>query len=107
MPLINVEFDDKIVTSAEALSLSEAVRDFVSSVTGIEDVFVYANSAQIKVQVAPIEIFVRMSSKIHQEHPNSLDVVKEKLLAWKTQTNFKHPINVTVIPMEWQIAIGI
>jgi|GEM_PF-6014371 len=48
MPLINIEYDDKSLTEVEAESLSQAVRDIVSKVTDIHDVFVYTNTAKIK-----------------------------------------------------------
>ena len=50
MPLIDIKYDDDKVKSDEILALSEAVQKIVSKATGIEDVFVYANSSQIKVK---------------------------------------------------------
>ena len=62
MPVIRIDFDNEAVYEAEIQALSEATQKIVSEVTGIEDVFVYANNSQIKVKVAPIEIFVQLSS---------------------------------------------
>ncbi|MEX0931218.1 MAG: hypothetical protein WDZ88_00545 [Candidatus Paceibacterota bacterium] len=107
MPLINLEYDDSSVSEEDAQKLSNAVRDIVSQATGIAGVFVYANSAKIKVQIAPIEIFVRMSAKINQEKQGLMDGIKTKLTEWKKENGFSHPINLTIIPMDWQIAIGI
>ena len=33
--------------------------------------------------------------------------IKTKLKQWKEQVNFKHPINLTLIPMDWKVEIGI
>lgn len=107
MPLINLEYDDSVVTSEEAHGLSNAIRDIISSETDIKDVFVYGNTAEIKVQVAPIEIFVRMSAKIDQDDPKLMERIKNELQQWKTKNNFSHAINLTLIPMDWQIEIGI
>ena len=107
MPLINLEYDDSSVTDGEAQKLSNAVRDIVSEATGIADVFVYANTAKIKVQIAPIEIFVRMSAKINKEKEGLMEEVKAKLTEWKKNNEFSHPVNLTIIPMDWQIEIGI
>jgi len=107
MPLINLEYDDSSVSEEEAQQLSNAVRDIVSEATGIADVFVYANTAKIKVQIAPIEIFVRMSAKINKEKEGLMEEVKAKLTEWKKDNGFSHPVNLTIIPMDWQIEIGI
>ena len=107
MPLINIEYDDKSLTEVEAESLSIAVRDIVSKVTEIKDVFVYTNTAKIKVQIAPVEIFIRLSSKINEERTELIKSIKDELSEWKKDENFSHPINLTLIPMDWQIEISI
>jgi len=107
MPLINLEYDDSLISDDDAEKLSNAVRDIVSEVTDITDVFVYANTAKIKVQVAPVEIFVRMSAKINEDKLNLMEDIKIRLSAWKQESGFSHPINLTIIPMNWQIEIGI
>jgi hypothetical protein len=107
MPLINLEYDDASVSEAEAGQLAQTVRDIVSEATGIADVFVYANTAKIKIQIAPIEIFVRMTAAKVQDKDALTEKIKAKLIAWKAATNFKHPINLTLIPMDWKVEIGI
>lgn len=107
MPLITLEFDNAIVQDKEATLLSQAVRDIVSEVTAIEDVFVYANTARIKIQVAPIEIFVQMAEHLVPDIDALLEDVKKRISAWKTASKFSHPINLTIIPMKWKFAIGI
>jgi hypothetical protein len=107
MPMIKIEFDYGKVSDDEIRQLAVTIQKVVSHSTGIEDVFVYANSARIKVQVAPIEIFVEMSaSKI--ENLNDLTAkIKEQLSDWKTESGFKLPINLTVIPMHWKVEVDI
>ena len=56
MPVIRIDYDDAKLKKNEALALSEAIQKIVSEVTNIEDVFVYANSSQVKVKIAPVEI---------------------------------------------------
>jgi len=107
MPLVKLEFDDKKVPSAQIQKLSEAIQKIVSKVTGIEDVFVYANSAQIKVQIAPIEIFVEMSAHKIQDDDALIKEIKSQVSAWKTEEKFTYPINLTLIPMHWKVEIGI
>jgi len=107
MPLIRLEYDDGKVSDADVLALSQAVRDIVSEVTGIPDVFVYANSAKIKVQIAPIEIFVEMSDHKITNEGALMAEIKEKLSAWKKEKNFPAPINLTLIPMHWKVEVDI
>ena len=107
MPVIHLEYDENKLSDKEAEAVSVAVRDIVSRVTKIEDVFVYANTARIKVQVAPIEFFVQMSaSKITDLDALVLEI-KTEIQDWKMKNNFTMPINLSFIPMNWKIEIGI
>lgn len=105
--MIHLEFDDSKVSDDDARTVSEAVRQIVIDVTGIADVFVYANSARIKVAVAPIEIFVRMSDHKITDEKTLFEELKSKLHDWKAQNDFPHPINLTLIPMHWQFDVDI
>ena len=107
MPLINVEYDNVVVSEEKIKSLSEAICEIVSRTTEIKDVFVYANSSQIKVQVAPIEIFVRMTAAKIKDEAVLMNKIKEELKDWKTKNNFEYPVNLTLIPMNWKVQIGI
>jgi len=107
MPLINIEFDDAEVSDDDIQSLSEAAQKIVSEATKIEDVFVYANSAKIKVKVAPVEIFVKMTAgKIDNVDELTSDI-KLRLSKWKRDHGFSHPINLTLIPMQWKVEVDI
>lgn len=105
--MIHLEFDDKKVNDKDVLLLSEEIQKIVSKVTKIEDVFVYANSARIKVKAAPLEIFVQMSAHKIKDLDKLTRDIKKELITWKKKTGFKHLINLSVIPMPWKIEIGI
>ena len=105
--MIQIEYDNANVPDQDVEALSKAVRDIVSEATGIADVFVYANTAKIKVQIAPIEIFVQMSAQKIADADALVAEIKAKLVEWKAVSGFKHPINLTLIPMSWKIEIGI
>ncbi len=107
MPVIHLEYDDKQISDEQVEALSKAVRDIVSEVTKIEDVFVYANSARVKVQIAPIEFFVQMSASNIENLDALVDEIKIKMRKWKAENNFTIPINLSLIPMNWKIEIGI
>ena len=105
--MINIEFDDKKVSGGEISSVSDAIQKIVAETTQIADVFVYANTSKIKVKIAPIEIWVRMSAHKIKDEDKLIAEFREKLSIWKKKNKFKHPINLTLIPMKWKIEIGI
>jgi hypothetical protein len=107
MPLIRIEYDNNKVTSLTITELSNAVQKIVSEITHIEDVFVYANSSEIKVKVAPIEIFVEMSAHKIEDVDKLTQEIVARIKEWKQANNFNQPINFTLIPMQWKIEIGL
>lgn len=107
MPVIHIEYDDAVVSDDDARALAVATQKIVADTTQIEDVFVYANTARIKIQVAPIEIFVFMSA---HKIPNADALIQEmrtQLSAWKAETAFPTLVNLTLAPMPWKIELGI
>ena len=107
MPTIRIDFDGDKVKSNDILALSNAVQKIVSDATKIEDVFVYANSSQIKVKVAPIELYVQMSESKIKNLDKLFDKIKSDISQWKKQNKFSQPINFTLIPMKWKFEIDI
>ena len=107
MPLIRIEYDNKTIESKAVAALADATQKIVSDVTKIDDVFVYANSSEIKVKVAPVEIFVEMSAHKIEDVDTLTKELTARISDWKKENNFNHPINFTLIPMQWKIAINI
>lgn len=107
MPMIRIQYDNTKVKKEDMVLLSSAMQKIVSETTKIEDVFVYANSADINIKVAPIEIFVEMSAHKIKDENELINLIKTKLSDWKKQANFSYPINLSLIPMHWKIEIGI
>ncbi len=105
--MIRIEYDNVKVQDDEVVSLAEAVQKIVSGATQTEDVFVYANSAHIKLKIAPVEIFIQMSANKIAAREKLFNQIKSQLSAWKGKSGFKHPINLTLIPMEWKFETGI
>lgn len=105
--MITIKFDDREVTDAEIINLSDAIQKIVSEATDIKDVFVYADSPKIKVAIAPIEIFVEMSASKIEDAENLLKKITERTSTWKNQNNFQHSINITLNPMNWIFETGI
>lgn len=107
MPVIRIKYDDTKVVEEDIMRLSSATQKIVAEVTEIEDVFVYADSPKIKINVAPIEIFVEISAQKVENIDTLLEKIRERLASWKSETNFPQPINLTVSAMPWKFVIGI
>ena len=107
MPMITIEYDDVKLSDGEIRSLCVSIQKIVAEVTAIKDVFVYANSSRIKIQAAPIEVFVSMSAHLVSQNDLLLTNIKAKLVSWKRETGFMQPINLTLIPMQWKFEVGI
>lgn len=107
MPIIRIDFDPKKVDEKEVEALSKAIRVIVSEKTDIKDVIVYVSEPLLVLEADPIEIFVEMSAHIMEKNQKLMSDIKTALLEWKSNEGYKYPINLTLIPMHWQIEIGI
>lgn len=107
MPLIKIEYDDSKLDKQTITDLSIAIQQIVAQVTKIQDVFVYANTSQVKIQVAPIEIFIEMSAHKITDIDVLMSNIKDRLSIWKQENQFETPINLSIIPMNRKIEIWI
>lgn len=107
MPTIRIEYDNGKLEKEQVVKLSEAVRGIVMEETGIEDTFVYANSAEIKLAVAPVEVYVQLSAQKIKDVDNLFQRIKVRLSQWRKESSFPQPINLTLIPMQWKFEVGI
>ena len=107
MPIIRIDYDNEQVSNEDVQKVSHAVRDIVSEVTKIDDVFVYANSSEIKINVAPVEIFIEMSAHKIADPDALLKEIVERIRVWKKENDFTVPLNISLIPMPWKIEIGV
>ncbi len=107
MPMITIKYDDVKVKDDEVVLLSKAVQKIVSDATKIKEVFVYADSPKIKIDVAPIEIFVEMSASKVSDKESLFQEIKTHLSDWKKANNFSNPITITLTPMDWRFEVDI
>lgn len=107
MPTIRIDYDDNKLNDQDILDLSNAAQKIVSEITGIEDTFVYANSPRVKVKVAPVELYVQLSASKIENVDNLFNEIKTQLSIWKKDNQFKHPINFTLMPMQWKFEVDI
>lgn len=107
MPMINIKYDSDKVKDEEIVLLSKAVQKIVQNATKIPEVFVYADSPKIRIDVAPIEIFVEMSVSKITDKEQLFQNIKTQLYEWKKINNFNNPITITLIPMDWRFDVDI
>ena len=105
--MITIKYDDKKVQDDSIVTLSHAVQKIVSEATGIPEVFVYADSPNIKIDVAPIEVFIEMSASKIADKELLFTEIKIKLTEWKKENTFAYPLTITLIPMDWKFEVGI
>lgn len=105
--MITIKYDDVKVKDDEVVLLSKAVQKIVSDATKIKEVFVYADSPKIKIDVAPIEIFVEMSASKVSDKESLFQEIKTHLSDWKKANNFSNPITITLTPMDWRFEVDI
>ncbi len=107
MPMITIKYDDAKVKDDEIVLLSKAVQKIVQEATKIPEVFVYADSPKIKIDVAPIEIFVEMSASKVTDREGLFQDIKTHLSDWKKTNNYSNPITITLTPMDWRFEVDI
>lgn len=105
--MITVQYDGKVVSDDEAHILAEAAQELVVKVLGEKDVFVYATAAPITIGADPIEILVQVNEWKVRNADSLTERIASKLAVWKQQSNFKQPINLNLIPVDWHYKIGI
>ncbi|MDP3964916.1 MAG: hypothetical protein Q8Q20_04675 [bacterium] len=107
MPIVRIDYDNKLVKQDEVEKLARAVKAVVADSTGIPEVYVYADCHDVTIDIAPIEIFVEMSREKILDLDELFTATRNKLSKWKQKNNFEHPISLTIIPMNWKFEVGI
>jgi len=107
MPMINIKYDSDKVKDEEIILLSKVVQKIVQDATKMPEVFVYADSPKIRINVAPIEIFVEMSASKVTDRDQLFQEIKTKLSEWKKECDFNNPINITLTPVVWSFEVNI
>ncbi len=109
MPIIRVEYDPEKFTAEQITRLTTDVVEYTKEVTGIAEVYAWANASQIRIGIDPVDIIIEMSAhKVPQDDASLLSKpLVAKIKQWKVDHNVTEPINLTIIPVQWQLEIGI
>jgi len=107
MPIVKIQYDNQKLKKENLDELVVVAQKIISNATKIKEVFVYVNSAEITYLADPIEIFVEMSASKIEDLDILFKEISDNLKLWKKESNFNIPINLTIIPMNWKLEIGI
>src|SRR4051812_42157958 len=109
MPVIRIEYDPNKVTAEQITRLAEDVVEYTKEVTEIPEVYAWVNASQIRINIDPVDIFIELSAhKVPDGDASKLSKpIADKIRQWKAEQNFAQLINLTVIPVQWQLEIGI
>jgi hypothetical protein len=107
MPCIWIEYDDSVVDRDEAAALCRASKEAIVAVYGKDDVYAWGNSANVRTEVDPVEIFVQLKADLVDDLDRWSSAVSDELRTWKAKSGFPHPINLTISPQHWKVALGI
>lgn len=107
MSMITIKYDDNKLKDEQIVLLSKAIQKIVQDATKIPEVFVYADSPKIKIDVAPVEIFVEMSANKISDRENLFQEIKNGLSVWRKDNNFENPITITLTPVDWRFEVNI
>jgi len=105
--MITIHYDGKVVSEDEARTLAEAAQQLIAEVIKEKDVFVYATAAPITIGADPIEILVQVNQQKVPDPEALTQRITAALSNWKRQTDFKQPLNLNVIPVDWHYKIGV
>jgi hypothetical protein len=105
MPTIQMLFDDSVVRESEIHRLGVFLRELCinSKNLDVKVCFAYAECPKIKINLLPIEIYVKITRRKILNETAFLEEIETKLKTWKVKEGFKHPVNVLLIPMDWKI----
>jgi len=110
MPTIKILFDDTKVSSEEIAELGEGLRRICLGSENLDNptfAFAYANSPAVKVNMEPIEVYILISQEMILDTDKLFAEIQHKLGLWKKEASFKQLINLTLMPMDWNIATDI
>ncbi len=106
--MITIIYDAQAVSNENADALTKSLQQIISNVMATEDVFfVYTNAPQKSAAIEPIEIFVQVNKAKVADPAKLTEDISAQLAVWKQQNDFKLPVNINVIPVEWHFKIGV
>ena len=106
--LIYIDFDKSQFTNKQITELTNNFESVIADTSKVENkIPTYASTYEVSSNIYPVEIFVKISREHFVKRINLTQKLKEAIKLWKKENNFNHTINLTVIPMDWELALDI
>ena len=105
MPTIQMLYDDSVISEKEIKELGLFLRELClnSKNLNVKASFAYAENPKIKVNLFPIEIYIKITRSKILNQGALLKEIENGLRHWKVSKEFPHPINILLMPMDWEI----
>ena len=106
--LIYIDFNKELFPKEEIVRLTEIFQSIIENIAKVENsVPTYASTYNTSRNIYPVEIFVKVSRIHFNKRKNFTENLKNGIVEWKKQNNFEHKVNLTIIPMDWELALDI
>ena len=106
--LIYIDYNKDLFSKDEIGKLTQTFQWIIENISKVENnVPTYARTYELSRGIYPIEIFVKVTRKHFDARVNFTENLQAWISDWKKTTDFKHKVNLTVIPMDWELALDI
>lgn len=111
MPVISVEYDKTTFNNIELSKVLSKIQEITARVSGelLEDTPLSARSYETVLAPCPMEVYIRVSKNAIPDHnlTQMLDNISSELAEYKKVEHISQPINIMVIPMDWEFKLNI
>jgi len=110
-PVVKIDYDSQKFDEEFIRALSEELHKIVAQASGLplEDVSVFANSNQITINAAPMEIYVNAGSGAipNGDKQTMLDTITKEVKKFKQEKGMSIPVNISIVEMAWKVGVGV
>lgn len=106
--LIYIDYDKDVFSKDAIDDLTKIFQWIIENISKVENnVPTYARTYESCCDIYPIEIFVKITREYLDARENLTKKLQGWISDWKKSTSFEHNINLTIIPMDWELALDI
>ena len=106
--LIYIDYNKDLFSKDEIDKLTQNFQWIIENISKVENnVPTYARTYELSYNIYPVEIFIKVTRKHFDARENFTEKLQAWIRDWKKTANFKHKVNLTVIPMDWELALDI
>ena len=110
-PVVKIDYDSTKFPDDIIRSLGEELHQVVSRASNLPltDASVFANSNQITVNAAPMEIYINAGSGAipNSDKQKMLDTITTEVKKFKAEKGIEIPVNISIVEMTWKVGVGI